>query len=236
MGKLLLTTADAIGQALVARIAAGEFHQGDRLPAERELSEHYRTTRITLREALGQLEQQGKIYRELRRGWFVAPPRLIYNPLHRSHFHAMVERQGRVAETEVLDARPVTLDHALAQTLAMHPGEEAWRISRLRRIDGRAVLYVEHYLNPIWFPGLLTADLTRSLTELYSQRYGIQYGGVRFTILPGPLPAFAAPALKVAAGSPGLFITRINRDQHNRIIDCDHEYWRYDALCVDVEA
>lgn len=226
--------ADVIASALRARIENGEFASG-RLPAERTLSEHYATTRITLREALGQLEAQGIIYRELRRGWFRAPPRLIYNPSHHCHFHAMALEQGRVASTQVIEAREVPAQLAIARHLQLQEGDTVFRIRRLRRIDGRAVLYVEHYLNPACFPGLLAEDLTRSLTDLYDQRYGIRYGGARFTILPGPLPPRAAPALNVASGTPGLLITRINRDQHNRVIDCDCEFWRYDALCVAVE-
>lgn len=228
-------TVDVICQTLTSRIAGGEFALTGHLPSERELSEHFSTTRITLREALGQLEAQGMIYRELRRGWFIAPPRLAYDPLLRSHFHAMAEQQGRKAETEVLDAQKVILPAGLAQQLAMQEGEEVYRIRRLRWIDGRAVLYVEHYLNPRYFPDLMRFDLTRSLTTLYQEEYGIRYGRVGFTMLPTPLPAVAAPLLKVAAGSPALFITRINRDRHDRIIDCDYEYWRYDALYIDVQ-
>lgn len=235
MESIALKTADVIASALLSRIQAGEF-SGRRLPAERALSEAFSTTRITLREALGKLEAQGVIYRELRRGWFIAPPRLIYNPLHHSHFHAMASEQGRQATTEVISAEQVGVQGAIATALLLPPGTPVYRIRRLRRIDGRAVLYVEHYLNPRFFPGLLDEDLTRSLTDLYDQRYGIRYGGARFTILPGPLPEVAAPALNVAPGSPGLLITRINRDRQKQVIDCDCEYWRYDALCVDVEA
>lgn len=235
MALMALKTADIIAERLLARIKAGEFSQG-RLPSERALSEYFSTTRITLREALGKLEAQGHIYRELRRGWFIAPPRLIYNPLHHSHFHAMAAQQGRHATTEVLAALEVPVQDTVAGSLQLASGENVYCIRRLRRIDGRAVLYVEHYLNPAFFPGLLNEDLTRSLTELYELRYNIRYGGARFTIIPGPLPDVAAPALNVAPGSPGLLITRINRNQHRQIIDCDCEYWRYDALCVDVEA
>lgn len=230
-----LKSAEAIASALMTRIQAGEFSSG-RLPAERALSEAFCTTRITLREALGKLEAQGMIYRELRRGWFIAPPRLVYNPLHHSHFHAMATAQGRQATTEVIAAEEVAAHNSVATALQLAPGATVYCIRRLRRIDGRAVLYVEHYLNPRFFPALLGEDLTRSLTELYDQRYGIRYGGARFTIQPGPLPDVAAPTLNVASGSPGLLITRINRNQHREVIDCDCEYWRYDALCVDVEA
>lgn len=78
----------------------------------------FATTRITLREALIQLESQGLIYREERRGWFVSPERLAYNPLVRSHFHAMVSEQGRVPATEVLSARQMPASAAVCEPLA----------------------------------------------------------------------------------------------------------------------
>lgn len=230
------TTVSTICQTLNARIVAGEFNTGGKLPSERALSEQFSTTRITLQEALGQLEAQGVIYRQVRRGWFISPPRLVYNPLQRSHFHAMAQQQGRDAHTQVIDSGHVQADAALARRLELPEGAEVYRIRRLRFIDARAVLYCEHYLNPAYFAGILDADLTQSLTALYAERYGIRYGRVRFDMLPTLLPQEAAAMLKVTYGSPSLFITRVNRDQHDRVIDCDLEYWRYDALHIDVEA
>lgn len=97
------------------------------------------------------------------------------------------------------------------------------------------MLYVEHYLNPAYFPGIERFDLTRSLTDLYANHYGIRYGRVRFEMVPTILPAEAAGPLRVSVGSPALQIVRINRDQAGRLIDCDLEYWRHDALQVNVE-
>ena len=121
MESIALKTADAIASVLLTRIQAGEFSAG-RLPAERALSEAFSTTRITLREALGKLEAQGMIYRELRRGWFIAPPRLIYNPLHHSHFHAMAMEQGRQAATEVIAAEQVAAHDSVATALRLASG------------------------------------------------------------------------------------------------------------------
>lgn len=115
------TTVATICQTLSARITAGEFAVDGKLPSERALSEQFATTRITLQEALGQLEAQGVIYRQVRRGWFISPPRLIYNPLQRSHFHAMAQQQGRAAHTEAIDSAVVTLDAPLAGRLALPP-------------------------------------------------------------------------------------------------------------------
>ncbi|WP_313551715.1 UTRA domain-containing protein [Pseudomonas sp.] len=228
-------TVTAICRSLEEQIMCGALAPSTKLPAERRLSESFSTTRITLREALGQLESQGLIYREERRGWFVSPPRVAYNPLVRSHFHAMVAGQGRVPATEVLSARLVSANAAVCGLLELPERTGVYQIRRARRIDGRLVLYVEHYLNPIYFPNILQFDLTHSLTDLYASEYGIRYGRVRFEMRPTALHADAAQALKVSMGSPALHITRINRDQHGRLIDCDLEYWRHDAIHVSVD-
>ena len=228
-------TATAICRALQEQIAHGLLQPGGQLPSERKLSDLFATTRITLREALGQLESLGMIYREDRRGWFVSPPRVLYNPLVRSHFHAMVGDQGRCPETEVLSARLQPASAEICARLELAALSSVIQIRRARRIDGRLVLYVEHYLNPTYFPGILDYDLTRSLTELYASEYGIHYGRVRFDMVPTALHPEAALTLRTAPGSPALRITRLNRDQHERIIDCDVEYWRHDAIHVCVE-
>ncbi|NBA95903.1 UTRA domain-containing protein [Pseudomonas sp. R5(2019)] len=222
----------AICTALQEQIEHGLLAAGCKLPAERKLSEVFATTRITLREALVQLEARGLIYREERRGWFVSPPRLTYDLMKRSHFHAMVREQGREPSTHLLSARLQPASAAVCAALQLPALSSVIRICRSRCIDGRPVLYAEHYLNPQYFPGILALDLGQSLTELYARHYQIEYGRVRFEMLPTALPAAAAAALKVALGTPGLHITRVNHDQQGRLIDCDLEFWRHDAICM----
>jgi DNA-binding GntR family transcriptional regulator len=147
----------------------------------------------------------------------------------------MVREQGRVPATRVLSAGLVPAGEAIGELLELPPLADVIQIRRARYIDGRPVLYVEHHLNPAYFPGLLDADLTRSLTELYASTYSIAYGRVRFDMVSTVLHHDAAAPLKVADGSPALRITRVNRDQRDRLIDCDVEYWRHDAIHVIVE-
>ena len=225
----------AIGQVLQEQLDHGLLAPGSKLPAERKLSELFGTTRITVREALLQLEAQGQIYREERRGWFVSPPRLAYNLMQRSHFHAMVSAQGRVPSTEVISARLQPASVAVCALLQLPALSSVIQICRARRIDGRLVLYVEHYLNPQYFPGILGFDLNQSMTELYARHYDLRYGRVRFEIVPTSLAVDAAAALRVSVGSPGLKIARVNYDQHERLIDCDLEFWRHDAIHVGVD-
>ena len=194
----------AISRTLQEQIEHGLLACGSQLPAERKLSELFATTRVTVREALLQLEAQGMVYREERRGWFISPPRLAYNLMQRSHFHAMVTAQGRVASTEVISARLLPATAAVCDRLQLPALSSVIQICRGRRIDGRLVLYVEHYLNPQYFPRILELDLTGSITELYARHYDLHYGRVRFEIVPTSLPMQAAATLKVSTGSPGL--------------------------------
>ncbi|AMB87090.1 MFS transporter [Pseudomonas agarici] len=225
----------AIAQALHEQIEHGLLPPGSKLLAERKLSELFSTTRITVREALLQLEARGLIYREERRGWFISPPRLAYNLMQRSHFHAMVSAQGRVPSTQVISARLQPASAAVCDWLQLPALSSVIQICRARRIDERLVLYVEHYLNPRYFPGILEFDLNQSITELYARHYDLHYGRVRFEIVPTSLQVEAAAALRVSAGSPGLRIARVNYDQHERLIDCDLEFWRHDAIHVGVD-
>ncbi|MBD1600643.1 UTRA domain-containing protein [Pseudomonas typographi] len=222
----------AICQALQEQIEHGLLQAGHKLPGERTLSEVFATTRITLREALVQLEARGLVYREERRGWFISPPRLCYDLNARSHFHAMVRAQGREPFTELLSAQALPASAVVCDHLGLPPLSRVFRLCRRRRIDGRLVLYVEHHLNPAYFPGVLEHDLSQPLTELYARQYGIEYGQVRFEVAPTALGADAAAALKVSAGSPGLRILRANYDRQGRLIDCDLEFWRHDAITV----
>ena len=53
---------------------------GGKLPSERELGELLGIKRMTLRQALLNLEAESKIFRKDRKGWFVTQPRFNYSP------------------------------------------------------------------------------------------------------------------------------------------------------------
>lgn len=234
--SLATTQMAQIRQALLEQINAGLLLPGTRLPSERELSERFATTRITLKEALAALEAEGKIYREERRGWFVASARFIYDPRYKSHFQAMVEAQNRQVTTRVQSAGLIVAPVGLCQQLLLPPLSAMLQINRVRQLDGRSVLYVEHYLLPSRFPGLLDCDLEQSLTRLYAEQYGIRYGRSCFDIVPGAARGAVARGLNLADGAPVLLITRINYDEQGRLIDCDREYWRHDAVAIRIES
>jgi DNA-binding GntR family transcriptional regulator len=139
-------------------------------------------------------------------------------------------------DTRVLSSRSMVAAPEISQRLQLPALARVLQICRQRSLDGRVVLYVEHYLKPECFPGIMREDLSQSLTELYQQQYGLHYSRSRFDITPTAARGAVAQALMLADGSPILRIARINYDQQQRIIDCDIEYWRHDAIRVTVDS
>ena len=224
-----------IRSALCEQIESGALPAGTKLPPERLLSESFGTTRVTLREALSSLEADGMVYREDRRGWFVSPERIVYNPTVNTNFHTMVADQGRTPETRLISASLVPATTRIQKLLQLPPLTPVYRVQRLRLVDKRTVLYVENYINPEYFPGLLDQDLEQSLSDIYRTHYRIRYSKVNFRLYPVGIHDEAATHLRVTPGSSGLLVTRINHDQKKRLIDCDFEYWRQDAIVITAQ-
>ncbi|MEN8197622.1 MAG: FadR/GntR family transcriptional regulator, partial [Pseudomonadota bacterium] len=63
--------AAAIATRLREAILGGRYANGERLPAERELTEHFGVARGTVREALRRLEEMGLVTRRMGSGTFV---------------------------------------------------------------------------------------------------------------------------------------------------------------------
>ena len=143
---------EQICQTLRRYIGSGQLGAGQQLPAERALSDRFATTRITIKEALSSLEADGLIYRAERRGWFVAPPRLTYDPAIHTHFHQWIGEQQRTAETRVLAHGSELASSELCRWMGLEPFTPLYEIRRQRLIDGRPVLHVSHHLLASRFP------------------------------------------------------------------------------------
>lgn len=94
---------------LLEEIDAGRLQPGQQIPLERELSERFRMSRMTVRHALNELVNEGMLFRHQGKGTFVGRPRIRQKLRGLSSFtEDMLNRGlrpgGRVLSIEVVSA------------------------------------------------------------------------------------------------------------------------------------
>lgn len=217
-------------------IEAGTLTSGTRLAPERVLAEEFSITRVTVRQALIRMEAEGLIFREERRGWFVSPPRIHYDPTANTSFTRSITEQGRVAGTTVLSKQRVAAAQWESEHLDCAVGDPIFIISRLRTVDGRAVLVEQIHIKASRCPDLLDYPLDQSLTDLMAKKFGIVEHRAQINMRPTALSEAPAKALGVAVGTPSLYLSRAILDQFNEVVEFDQEFWRHDAIEICVSA
>ncbi|GAA4929024.1 GntR family transcriptional regulator [Streptomyces coeruleoprunus] len=145
-----------IGEALDS-----EFEVGEILPNERELAARFGVARATLRQALEQLELEGRLQRRRGVGTTVAPPRVGVDVSTAQH-----QWPGAGEDTwQAVDCTSLVPPVAVARLLDLHADHDAeagaepvgpvYAVRRLRATHGQAVAAEQLYVPAASVPGLI---------------------------------------------------------------------------------
>jgi GntR family transcriptional regulator len=228
-----------IAEGLVGQIEAGELAPGDRLPAERELSEKLGVNRMTLRRALRVLEAQGLITRKHGVGTYVAEPKIDRQMDELFRFTRGMQMYGYVPGARVISLEQILVDTALARELAAPVTSLAYRILRLRSINQEPVLIEDYTISARRFPGLDRHDLeTRSIYEVIESEYGVAIVRARQSFEPMVASEFEAGLLEVREGAPLMLERRLSFDGDGRPVEIGRDRYRGDRFrfITEVEA
>jgi DNA-binding GntR family transcriptional regulator len=209
-----------------------------KIPSERELLALFKSTRITVREALTHLEIEGLIYRQNRKGWFICPPRLQWNPINKVDFYQLAKEQNFLAKTDLLAINIVTarddINRAFIANSDQNRKISLFEISRVRSLDGRPVMIEEIYCRTEQFKGLENKALEGSLTTIFNQSYGVKISRESSRIYVTALPANKAKQLQLNNGASCLKVFRQRFGENNELIDYNIEYWVHGAIEINV--
>ncbi len=196
-----------IAGELRARIAAGQFAPGARLPSEHQLAGEFGVGRPTVRQATEMLVRDGVLCRRRGSGTYVGAPVKQVDLFSAGGTLSSFARSGLTLESTLL--AKVRLKRIGRQTNHPWCGRAAFFVARISRLDGAPVLLEEMYFDPGSFPDLdrYAAD-DRSLSDLARERYRLRpvMQEQRFSV--GCLDAKRAGLLAVEPGAPVLHVRR----------------------------
>lgn len=154
-----------------SRISGGEFAPGTAIPSESDLARHYGTTKLTVRNAIDGLVEEGIVARLQGKGTFVSQGLADENPSSHQP-RGFRDSQGglrrapsvRVLENSVRAAGPF-----YARLFDVPAESDLYYVRRLNCIDGEPFA-IESTLIPCdLFPGIVDVDISIfSLYEYYA--------------------------------------------------------------------
>jgi GntR family transcriptional regulator len=152
-------------------IENGELTTGDRVPAERELAESLKVSRITARQAVDALVKSGLVYRERGKGTFVAEPHMD-SVMGFTSFSEDMKSRGLIPSSKVVTQQLSRVNEKLQKVLKLGPDDLAIYIVRIRLADDKPVALQSTYLPASLCPGLESQDLSSiSLYSILREKY-----------------------------------------------------------------
>ncbi len=219
-------------------IARGELRQGDMIESELSLAERLGVSRITVRQALNDLTEQGLLVRRRALGTVVAEQRqsLI---LSRSQLRGLSEEMavgGMSVTSQVLEQQVVPAAEDVQQALGLQAGAQVVLIRRLRYTDGLPLCVEICYHPTELFPKLADMDLSnRSIYAILEQEYQRRPVTAKDTIIADTAQGSIARWLHVTHGAPVMRIQRISWDGSGVAVEYTVSIFRADKHQLVIE-
>ncbi|MEV4559550.1 GntR family transcriptional regulator [Kitasatospora sp. NPDC049285] len=182
-----------------------EFSTGQVLPNERELSARFGVARATLRQALDQLELEGRLVRRRGIGTLIAAPRVGVPVNGRD---AGWPGAARSTAWRVVDCTTAPASAALARTLGVAEGEQVHTVRRLRIVQGVTVAAESLHVPAVALPHLAAfAEENDRARGVLRQLERIGVDGESRSVELGVAEAEEAALLERPPGTPVLVVT-----------------------------
>ncbi|WP_341318637.1 GntR family transcriptional regulator [Paraburkholderia sp. IMGN_8] len=199
---------------LVSRIAAGEWAPEEAIATEAELGEFYNVSTGTVRKAIDLLVVDGVLTRSQGKGTFVRRPRFDSSLFRFFRFKSRTGEPVRPT-ARVLKREVVKPSEEIRATLRMKASEKAIHLSRVRLIEGQAVLSEEIWLPRARFEPLATLpleDFEDLLYPLYERLCRQIVASATEILNVEQATSDDASLLGVPAGSPVILVHRVASD------------------------
>ena len=218
-----------IREELREQIVSGRWQPNHPVPSERALMAQYGVSRITVRQALGELQKESLIFKLAGKGAFVAQTRPFQELGRLQGFAEAMEARGHEIFNRVLSMEHGVADELVAARLQLARGAPVTELRRVRHLDRVPVS-----LDITWVPRALgerlaRADLaSRDVFLILENDCGLPLGHADLVIDAGLADASLGAFLGIETGAPVLRIERLTHDAQGRPIDYEHLYCRAD--------
>ncbi|MBD9676352.1 GntR family transcriptional regulator [Pseudomonas sp. PDM18] len=218
-------------EILRTRILDGTYPPLSRMPSEAELGKAFEVSRITVRQALGDLQKEGLIFKIHGKGTFVAKPKAFQNVSTLQGLGESMTQRGYEVINRLRSFKTVPANAQVAARLQVAEGENVVQIKRARLVNRELVSLEITWLPEAVGKRLEKADLvSRDIFLILENDCALPLGHADLAIDAILADAELARALEVEEGSPVMRIERLTHTADGAPLDYEHLYYRGDAF------
>ncbi|PYG28651.1 GntR family transcriptional regulator [Pelagimonas varians] len=194
-----------ISEMLIREINAGRLADGERLPPERDYAAQLGTSVGTLRKSLADLTEKGLLERIQGSGNYIRARSDVQSVY--TFFRVELLDGGGLPTADVLSVERVGKPADLPQ---FGTNSEAYRIRRLRRLNGTPAVVEEIWLDADCAADVSEADLSESLYLYYREKLGLWITSAEDRFSVSAVPDWAPNDFGQQSGVPALLATRVS--------------------------
>ncbi|MBM7095965.1 GntR family transcriptional regulator [Bacillus sp. H-16] len=192
------------------KIDSKDLCEGDLIPSERALSEKYEISRMTIRQAVTNLVNEGLLVREKGKGTFVAKRKVEQPIITLTGFSEDMRSRGMDPGTKLIQFEETTFPPSVCKKLKLETDGRGYQMKRVRLADGLPMAYEVLSIPETIFSELSPKRISNSFYE-YVESLGLVIGGAEQTIEPSIAKEEESRLLGIDNGSPVLLMKRVSR-------------------------
>lgn len=191
------------------RIEDGKWQVGDRLPSERELAQEFGVSRMTLRQAIQTLADEGILERKVGSGTYVANQKVQEKMSGITSFTEIIQRQGKSPSSKTVSYQIKMPNSREQEALHLAEDDEILRMERIRYADNVPIC-VETTSIPLCFIKELKKDeITSSLYHSLEEQTKARLGQAKQMITASLANERTAELLEIKRGDAILYLRQI---------------------------
>lgn len=182
---------------------------GARIPSESELCRQYGLSRMTVRQAITALVNEGLVGRQQGRGSFVMPTRLAIPPSTGAHFlddgfEAVGELSVKVVDV-ALEAPPRWIRERLSLGEEERAHKLRMTLSRAGEVLASRTIYIPEHIAP----SLQEIELTEPVHRILEERFGLLPASAEETMRLIHADTLRAEMLRIEVDKPLILLERV---------------------------
>lgn len=213
MGRLTQFARDQLREQLEEYIETHHLSANSALPSERMLCEMFSANRVTLREAIKEMKNEGVLYSVHGKGNFIASPKYVEDVKNFISYTAGWETDGHQVRSKVIDLKIIEAPKKVALALDIRIGSPVYLLQRVRYLNDIPLFLETAHLPADSCPGLENFDFSKcSLYKILENFYHIKLCQQEHTISITHLSSQEAHLLNTQENAAAFFSKQVTTD------------------------